>query len=409
MRVVAVGDGLFEDRRGGGRRYLSEIAGRLCARGHHVEVVVPRLRPSLPPCERVDGARVLRHETGSGPLPAALLARYRSAQRAFRQAVSEGCDLVNVHFAQTAFAALRSPEASGLPVVYNFQGPWPGEVWVERRAGAAGMPWGRRAPRYVADMAAFGAMFMMERAVARRADRFIVLSAFSRDTLRRWYGIPPELVAVIPSGVDTERFSPHPMRDLLRDELGFHRETRVLFTARRLVARMGLELLLEAVQSMAGGERMVLCIAGDGPLRGPLERRAAALGVDHLVRWLGGISEEELVSYYRAADLVVVPTVAYEGFGLVTVEALACGTPVVATPVGASPEILSGLQPELVSTAADPAALASAIQRALAEAPDREECRRYAEERYCWEVVFPRVEGEFLAAMHSRPPAFAVR
>lgn len=395
MKIVAVGDGLFEDGKGGGRRYLSEVRTRLCARGHTVDVVVPRASSVLPDEEVRAGSRILRHDLGAGGLLTSFIGRYRSAQRAFGAVTAGGCDLVNVHFAQTGFAALQSASAAGLPVVFNFQGPWPGEVWVERRARARIRPQPQRMAGDLLNAAVFGVMYFLERSVARRANRFIVLSVFSRDTLGRWYGVARERVAVIPGGVDTERFTPHPDRQSLRSELGLPRDSFVLFTARRLVSRMGIELLLAAIKEAAPHVPVRLYVAGTGPRREAMERTAVELGVDGLVTWLGPVPDETLVSFYQAADLVVVPTVAYEGFGLVTVEALACGTPVVASPVAASPEILNGLDSGLVSGAPTSSSLAEAILRACASAPDRDRCRAYAVANYSWDAIIPRVEGEF--------------
>ncbi len=83
------------------------------------------------------------------------------------------------------------------------------------------------------------------------------------------------------------------------------------------------------------------------------------------VRLLGFVPEEQLPSYYQAADLILVPTLELEGFGLVTVEALACGTPVLGTPVGALPEVLTRVDPGLVAEGSDAASLATAIRRIL--------------------------------------------
>lgn len=83
------------------------------------------------------------------------------------------------------------------------------------------------------------------------------------------------------------------------------------------------------------------------------------------MRLLGFVPEEQLSRYYQAADLVVMPTLQLEGFGLVTVEALACGTPVLGTPVGALPEVLSRVDPLLIAEGTDEGALAAAIRRVL--------------------------------------------
>ena len=93
---------------------------------------------------------------------------------------------------------------------------------------------------------------------------------------------------------------------------------------------------------------------------------------------------------FAAADLFVLPTLAYEGFGMATLEALACGTPVVGTPVGATPEILGPLDPRLLARGVEPDALRSAVAEALRRARDpllRSRCRVYARAGYGWDTV----------------------
>jgi glycosyltransferase involved in cell wall biosynthesis len=104
---------------------------------------------------------------------------------------------------------------------------------------------------------------------------------------------------------------------------------------------------------------------------------------------VGRVSEDELRDWYRAADLFVLPTVAYEGFGMVTLEALASGTPVVGTKAGATPELLEPLEPRLVAEGSDPESLALAIGEALTFSDDdlRRRSREYAVARFDWERV----------------------
>jgi glycosyltransferase involved in cell wall biosynthesis len=107
------------------------------------------------------------------------------------------------------------------------------------------------------------------------------------------------------------------------------------------------------------------------------------------VRFVGRVAEDELLDWYRAADLFVLPTVAYEGFGMVTVKALASGTPVVGTPAGATPELLEPLDQRLVARGSDPDSLAAAIREALAFIGDdfRTRCREYPLARFDWSHV----------------------
>jgi glycosyltransferase involved in cell wall biosynthesis len=150
---------------------------------------------------------------------------------------------------------------------------------------------------------------------------------------------------------------------------------------------MGLEQLLHALRMLP--EEIKLAVVGGGLLTEELRRLSCELGIDGRVCFAGRVAEEELPDWYRAADLFVLPTVAYEGFGMVTVEALASGTPVVGTPAGATPELLEPLDPRLVTRGSDPDSLAVAIKEALAfvDGAYRTRCREYALARFDWNGV----------------------
>jgi glycosyltransferase involved in cell wall biosynthesis len=159
---------------------------------------------------------------------------------------------------------------------------------------------------------------------------------------------------------------------------------------------MGLDNLLAAMPTVVEAyPEARLIIAGDGPLREDLRAQARRLGVEERVSFAGFVPEDRLPDYYRAADLVVMPTRALEGFGLTTVEALACGTPVVGTPVGATPEILAPLDPALVTGDATPEAIAAGILRVVASLSGklRERARAHALARYRWEAVAEGLEA----------------
>ena len=119
--------------------------------------------------------------------------------------------------------------------------------------------------------------------------------------------------------------------------------------------------------------------------------------------FVGPVAEDELLDWYRAADIFVLPTVAYEGFGMVTVEALASGTPVVGTPAGATPELLARLDQRLVAQGSDPDSLAAAIREVLtfADADLRARCRDYALARFDWDRVTPAWEEALEEAASS--------
>lgn len=150
---------------------------------------------------------------------------------------------------------------------------------------------------------------------------------------------------------------------------------------------------------------VLLLIGGRGSRRRELESLSAGLGLKGHVRFLGLIPEAALPLYYQTADLFVLPTRELEGFGLVTVEALACGTPVLGTPVGATPEILVPLSPSLVFRGLAPETMAEDIRRFVEAArrePEalarlREACRRHVQSRYAWDPVMDALESTLTA------------
>ena len=243
----------------------------------------------------------------------------------------------------------------------------------------------------------------LERAVYRRGNRFIVLSEAFRDILHRDYGVPLERVRVIAGGVNVGRFATKTTRREARERLGWRQDRPTILAVRRLAQRMGLKDLIEAMDKVrVSVPDAQLLVAGTGPLAKALNAHVRALGLEDSVRFLGFVSDEDLTLAYRAADLTVVPTVALEGFGLVAVESLAAGTPVLVTPVGWLPEVVRELSPDLVlpTTGADSLAegLAASLEGELV-LPSAQSCQAYARERFDWPVVASRVRGVYTEAI----------
>jgi glycosyltransferase involved in cell wall biosynthesis len=210
-------------------------------------------------------------------------------------------------------------------------------------------------------------LWRMERAYVRGAERLCFLSRYAQEWAIRLHGpdLPPS--TIIPAGVDTSTvFRPAVDRLAVRRLVGAGAEDVILFTARHLAPRMGLDTLLRAIPALLHYDPAIrVVIAGQGAMRAELEQLAAALGIAEKVLFLGYVPDRVLVSWYQACDLFVLPTVAMEGFGMVTAEAMACGAPVVGTPVGATPELLSGLHPYLLARSASAEDLTAAILRVL--------------------------------------------
>jgi glycosyltransferase involved in cell wall biosynthesis len=172
---------------------------------------------------------------------------------------------------------------------------------------------------------------------------------------------------------------------------------------------MGLPNLIEA---FAGATERApsafLVIGGRGRLETELRAQVDRLGIADSVRFTGFVSDEDLVRYYQAADLFVLPTLAFEGFGMVTLEALACGTPVLGTPAGATPEILLPLAPQLVLDGTEPLSIQRGLVMMLEWLTDPEEavklrrrCREHVERRYAWESSVDALETLALRMVES--------
>jgi glycosyltransferase involved in cell wall biosynthesis len=334
-------------------------------------------------------ARVTAVSDHDASLPRRLFAFAAACRRAAGRA-----DLVDAHFALYAALPLLSRRVRSLPLVVHFQGPWADE----NVAQGDGSPVRRSLRRAV------------ERMVYRRATRVVVLSSAFRRVLVERYGISPWRIRVEPPGVDLDRFCPGDRQEARR-RFGLQECPFTAVCVRRLVSRMGLDILIdawdEALPLLPAGA--TLLIAGDGELRAELEARILSRGLAESVRLLGRIDDEALVDLYRAADVGVVPTRSFEGFGLVVIEAAGCGTPTIVTRVGGLPEAVAKLDPSLVVPPNDVAALAARISDASAGGlPTCAATRIYAEE-FSWGRVVNRHRAIHREALRSYDPHDRIR
>lgn len=375
LNVLMVGLEWFSDNPGGGGRYLTDAATGLAARGHRVTVLVPQLDDRHPASEVIDDVHLHR-------FPARGLAQKLAVpfQQVSALAAERGpFDVVHSHFALYGVGPLWHPAVAGARHVTQFQGPWAAESRVEGEGFVNVL-----------------IKQQIESLAYRRSDALIVLSEGFREVLVRDYGIARSRIRVIPAAVDLRRFRPSPDKQALREALGY-RPGRSLFVMRRLVRRMGLEVLLDAFARLhAEFPDVTVRFAGTGPLEAELKAQARRLGVEGAVEWLGRVSDADLVRHYQAADWTIVPTVALEGFGLITVESLACGTPVVGTSEGGTAEILKPFSPQLLVPPGNSDALADALSGVLSgsvHSPDAAACRAFAEAHYAWPHVLSQVEA----------------
>jgi len=326
MRILIVAGWMHPDAEGGSFRVVYEVGRRLAARGHAVHVLTQRTQSSLPLAENVEGMAVHRYEVSAPAGPRFYLSAVAAVRGLARELHRQvGFQVVHTHHPVSAYAVATCRALRGVPLVavahslyhleYLDRAGYDPRTGRERRVGL----WRR--------LVALG-LKRLDAVVFRRAARVIVLSEFMRGLVAEYHAEAGPKVVVAPGGADLAEFRPEPGRDDARAALGLPVARPVFFTCRRLEHRMGLRELIEAADLLRrGGREFVVIIAGRGSLEDQLRHTIEALGLGEVVRLVGYIAEEDLRVYYRAADCVVMPTRALEGFGLVSAEALACGRP----------------------------------------------------------------------------------
>jgi glycosyltransferase involved in cell wall biosynthesis len=378
--ILMIGMGWFPIRAGGLNRYVYGLSCELSSQAtSQIQVEVCGLE--MPLLEVQDQVRLKL--TSLSDIDMSLISRLRQVRSNFLKCGLNTRNAINLHFALYSFPILNCLP-NQVPVTFHFHGPWALEsqqegenrivVWLKKQ---------------------------LELRVYKRCDRFIVLSKAFGDILHQEYGVPWKKINIIPGGVNIQEFQPNLTKLEARQQFGWSPDRKILFTPRRLVQRMGIDRLLDAmVEVRKVIPEVWLGIAGKGPLTAQLQQQIEDLGLQEHVELLGFVPDELLPVAYQAADITVVPSISWEGFGLILVESLACGTPAISTPIGGMPEILQPLDPNLVTDSSEVSAIADRLIQFLSGKmilPTRDTCRNYAVDHFDWKHIAPRVQDVLLA------------
>lgn len=307
---------------GGVERVFAEVSRGLAKRGHEVTLVCSTDGPNSRSVE--DDVVIVRQKRH--------LTLLRAPVCSLTRRLPYTADVVHVAatYPFTTPAVLQRAHKMGIPTVLDFHFEPHVESAVGRMAAKAYAQYGP--PRY------------------RLADAVVVRSLAYARASPSLLGIPEDRLHVVPNGIDPERFTP----------AGPHRRGDYLLFVGRLVPYKGLEVLLDALA--LAKVRHPLLIAGDGPLRVPLQAQARRLGLD--AHFLGRVPDKDLPALYRGACLTVLPSVnKQEAFGITLAESMACGTPVVASALPGVEEVAR--TGGLVAPPGDRAALAAQLKAAL--------------------------------------------
>lgn len=388
--VVMLTNAIAPDKLGGLERYVRELSAALVAKGVSVTVVAKQIAPE-DPLEELggDGVRIVRHRTPSKRDPTFAIRTPMAVARGVRSEVRRAGPRAIIHGHYTISTL---PIALGKrPYLYTFHAPVHKEILLEH-GGSYFLPQG-------VQQVGVAAVRQAERRVVAHAERLATLSAFMRAEVEELDRSASLRTEVIPGGIDTTWFSPG---SASRDGWAAP-AAPLIFAARRLVRRTGVFELVGAMPAvLAAHPSARLALAGDGHERPAIVAEIARLGLGASVRLLGRVSDEELLRWYRVADLTVTPTQQLEGFGLSTGESLAVGTPALVTPVGSNAEVVRDLHPYLVAPGTESKDLADGLLRLLAEegllSSLATRARAQAHPRWSWEGVADRYL-ELYAAM----------
>jgi len=380
---------VFPDAFGGAERFIHGVARAQAASGHDVTVLAGNTG-GLATEEWLDGFRVIRYPLA----PVHGLRFYRHVRRqvanALRALAAERFDILHAHQIASAVPALSS--TLGARRVLSFHASHQLEFEAERLDGA---PAAEDRSLGFGDRLKSWAIGLLDRRCLSRAERIIVHTDFVLGQVEALLPSASAKVRIVPAGLDIERFSPGDGA-IARKQLAVPEDAHLIVSVRRLVRRMGIDVLIRAAGLLASrGVRFVVAIGGVGGEREALERIRAEQGLDEQVRFLGRVPDDQLPDLLRAADLVVVPSRSMEGFGMSTVEALACGTPVVATDSGANPEILGPIDRALL-VPLDAAALADRLEQLLRDPARRQALGARGMEsvraRFAWPVILSQLD-----------------
>lgn len=391
MNLLHICDHFYPDRAGGSEIVIYETCRRLAKKGHQVSVVTLKSSESLATEEEIEGIKIHRYSIKD--LSKAASSIPFSVRGLSKRVINDRKpDVVHFHHTPSALGVNIGLVPERVKKVYSYYGPINEEFEVERLDKDSRLS--------VTDSVKSRLYLLAERYNLKKCDRIVALSRYSIKQISDLHGrAMAEKAVLIPGGIDTERFcyADAKERGVLRKKLGFPEASIVVLTVRRLVKRMGIDMLIEGFAAAArSNKRLFLVIGGTGTERDSLEALSVKLGVSDRVSFRGFIPAEVLAKYYQAADLFALPTKSLEGFGLVTLEALSAGTPVIGTAVGATVEVLGAFDDGLLIRDISAEGIGKKLEKVAADpgylVKLRPLCRDYVLKNYSWDSTVESLE-----------------
>jgi glycosyltransferase involved in cell wall biosynthesis len=396
MKILMLADVFYPDTIGGAGRIVYHLGLEFSQKGHEVHIITRNTDGKFPYYEELhSNLYVHRFFTPHKESLALLLLEIKNSYFMAKQlSMKIEFDIVCIHQSLVAIGPLFLDRLKNIPLVYYFHSPWHEEFLIKKRVKKGIMREWTKAIAYL--------MRWIEKRMFLRSDRIIVLSQYIFHKVLEIHHFTKRKIIRIPGGVDLHHFHlPVGGKAAAKSIAGLPLGKTVFFTVRNLVPRMGLESLIGAFNgSETLRQKGLLLIGGTGFLEDRLKTMVDDLNLKNSIRFLGHIPDNDLPGIYQAADFFVLPTEKLEGFGLVILEAMACGTPVLGTPVGAIPEVIGSFDKRLIFDGMR----WSDMRRKMEEVIEKphgyhfapEGCRKFVEKNFSWKKVASSFEKQVL-------------
>lgn len=392
MKILTLTDVLFPDTIGGAGKVAFHLGLELGSKGHEVHFISRNPGGKLPVQQALtSNIYIHRFYTPEKESLSLFVWEIINSFSLCRKVIGKhNFDLMCIHQSMTAMGPLLIKKLSNTPTIYYYHSPWHEEFLIKKDSKPL---WKQKIFHLIGNV-----MCSVEKKILFKSSKVISLSKYMRDKLIGLHEFPEEKVKIISGGIDLNEFSPpDPEKDNIVEAEGIPSDKIIFLTIRNLVRRMGLENLIEAFnQSDLLKEKGVLLIGGKGPLQNQLKSLVSKYGLQDTVRFTGYITEEDLPKYYQAADYFVLPTEKLEGFGLVILESMACGTPVIGTPAGAIPELIGKFDKKLLTMGVSSSDIREKLEEVVKNQDeysfDSQKCRKFVEDNYSWRNVADEFE-----------------
>ncbi|MCL5066976.1 MAG: glycosyltransferase family 4 protein, partial [Thaumarchaeota archaeon] len=218
----------------------------------------------------------------------------------------------------------------------------------------------------------------------------VVCSSSMKSDTKSQFKVPEDKIWVIPIGIEPKRFEHRPNRDKVRSMYGVTNDQKLVLFVGRLTSQKGCEYMIRALPYVARYHNVKLLVVGDGYMRNELENIASTSGESWRIGFLGFLKDSDLTELLLCSDVMVIPSV-YEPFGVVALEGMAAGVPVVASNIDGLAEIIRHEENGVLAFPRDSSSLAWAVSRVLSDSKNTERlvqnARNDVRNRYSWEAV----------------------